>query len=227
MKKNLLLLICFLSLAGFLPVRATDFWEDFPEELEQEIDSKEAIVFADPGYTQATSQFAPGQSIYLRLEADGSGDQEKTLRLLDSAKKTINQFTLNQSGSGPYYYTLSLTAPGQPGIYYLDIKIKSGRGFSWAGQENITVGQSSGSVSVTSEAKSVTGQESGCGCGQQKSPSPSVATSAAPRIYPSATPVARPSITPEPEMINPPASLWKIFQERLARFFARLSGLLK
>ena len=74
------------------------------------------------GFTQPTHNFAPGQMVYLRLETVGSGDQEKSLRVLDASKNEIQRLSLSQAGNGPFVFTASLTAPGTPGLYYLDIR---------------------------------------------------------------------------------------------------------
>ena len=111
--------------------------------------------FSDSSFSQPTHNFSSGQTVYLRLETSGSGDQEKTLRLLDSAKKELRKIILDQSGQGPFVFTATFLAPNDPGVYYLDIKINSGQGFSLAVQENINIGAQDSQVTVTTEAEAV------------------------------------------------------------------------
>lgn len=213
MKKIILSFFLFLFLA--LPVKAIDFpqMEDFP--LPSFPDQKKvtpAIIFSDPDFTQATHQFSPSQTIYLKIETLGSGDQEKTARLLDAQKNQIQAITLNQAGSGPFVFTASLAAPSNPCTYYLDIKIKS-QSFSYASQQNLQVGEQSGSVSVLSEAVSEVNQTVG-GTESLISPSP----------FPS--PEEKTQAPPGP-LPPHPASLFSQIKDWFKTFFSYLSDLFK
>jgi len=114
---------------------------------------KQAYIFADSNYTQATNKFSPGQKIYVRIEDSFRADKEKNLKLLNAAKEEILKIVLDQNGN---LFTTSLNAPASPGTYYLDIRIE-GEGSSFNAQQNLTIGegQVSGSVLEPSPQVSV------------------------------------------------------------------------
>ena len=152
-------------------------------------------IFSDSNYSQSTNNFSTGQTVYLRYEWSGSGDKEKTLRILDSDKKEINRFSLNQSGG---YYTASFAAPGSAGIYYVDTRIDSGSGSVFNNQQNINVGGATGGsvkssatsdVSVTTKGGVVSGQNTGVPTNP-----PTV------RLSPVPTSAIDPTISPESEL---------------------------
>ena len=146
MKKIFLFLLYleFLVCAFFLGTGRVLAW-DFTGEWSG--GSNQAMIFADPNFSQATHSFKPGQTVYLKITSQTSGDREKTLRLLDSSKSQVLKMSLNQAGSNPYTFTGSFVLPSQEGVYYADVRIDNGQGAVFASQENINVGQTSGSVS--------------------------------------------------------------------------------
>jgi len=150
------IILAFLFL-GFLvltssPVYSQNLVREIfrPSDLTQE--EEDFSIFSDPAYTKPTHNFSPGQTVYIKVEVPGGGEQEKILRLLDYDKREIKRLTLAHSGSGPYIFTTSFAAPATPGIYYVDIKIKGG-GSSFASQENINVGKGCATCSVSSEVE--------------------------------------------------------------------------
>jgi hypothetical protein len=171
-KTTLLIFLLFWPLFSPAPAKAWDFQK--PAKPNQA-----ANTFKDPALNQPTREFSPGQTIYFYLETEGSGDQEKNLRLLDSEKREVQKIDLDRSGPGPFIFKASFPAPQTPGLYYLDLKIKSA-GFSLTSQTNLTVGDHQSS-SVSSEVKSV------------------VVVNGETVIAPSeTTPTAFPSVTPKP-----------------------------
>lgn len=147
MKKILPILLVFAFLAFVLPVRAVGFFEKIFEGLEGKEDF---IIFSDAAYTKPTHNFSAGQMVYVKVESAIGGDKEKTLRVLDSEKKEIKRINLNQAGN---IFTTSFPTPNTSGVYYVDIKIEDSSGSKFASQENINVGETSGSVSAEAEAK--------------------------------------------------------------------------
>lgn len=147
MKKILPVLLVFAFLTFVFPVRAVGFFEKIFEGLEEKEDY---IIFSDAAYTKPTHIFSAGQMVYVRIESSIGGDKEKILRLLDSEKKEIKRVNLNRAGN---IFTTSFSAPNTPGVYYVDIKIEDSSGSKFASQENINVGEASGTTSVSAEAK--------------------------------------------------------------------------
>lgn len=150
MKKILLILSVFVFLGMTSPVRGVAFFEELFEKLDLGEEKEDFSIFSDPAFTQPTHNFSPGQMVYVRVESLVSGDREKTLRILDAEKREIQKLNLNQTGS---LFTASFPAPNNPGVYYIDIKIEDLGGSKFASQENINVGEATGAVSVSSEAK--------------------------------------------------------------------------
>lgn len=119
-------------------------WAFFDQE-------EDFTIFSDPHFSQPSHSFNPGDKIYVRIKTIIDGEKEKRLRLLDAEKKTLETLILAKSGQNPFIYSLSFAAPIDPGIYYLDIKIRDGQGSVYASQSNINVGRASGQA-VSSEA---------------------------------------------------------------------------
>lgn len=209
MKKIFLILSLFVFLGIASPVLGFNFWENVPkpaglkEKLRQERDSK---IFSDAEFSQPVNRFLPGQMVYIRIKAQGSGDKEKTLRVLDSNKKEVQKITLEQVGSGPFVFTASFLAPDASGVYYVDIKIDNGQGSVFSSQENINVGDSDGSASVSSEAESVV-----------VSTSSSVATLSGAEIVSEAGESASPSFFP----------IVGFFKKAFSQFLSFLSGIFR
>lgn len=157
--RKLFLAFCFLLFLGLAwPVEGLAFWENLPKPagFKEKPDKEQTLgIFSDTGFSQATNQFSPGQTVYVRVEAQGSGDKEKTLRVLDAGKDEVERMSLDQSGTGPYVFTASFAAPNAAGVYYVDIKLDSGQGSVYSAQANINVGDSGRSASVSSEAEGV------------------------------------------------------------------------
>lgn len=156
MKKLIVLLAIFIFFR--FPLSAQAVGTGFIDKMVKRIDSlpleKTEVIFSDPSYSKSAHNFFSGQTVYIRVKNAGNGDKQKTLLLLDSAKKEIFALNLNQSGSGPYLFTTTFKAPDKSGIYYVDIKIDSGSGSVYSSQQNINVGELQAQVSISSEAKS-------------------------------------------------------------------------
>ena len=114
-------------------------------------------IFSDPDFNQPTNNFSPGQMVYLKVESSIDGSGEESLRILDAEKKEIQEFILNRQGN---ILTASFASPVNPGVYYLDVKIKDNQGSVYASQENIIVGKAS-SRSVSSQTVVVVEEEDG------------------------------------------------------------------
>lgn len=107
-------------------------------------------VSSSAGFETQERDFQAGQRIYVRLQSSSSGDKEKTLKLLDSEKKEVLRLDFEVSGG---MYSASFIAPSKGGVYYLDIRIDSGQGSVFASQQNINIGEASGSVASSAESR--------------------------------------------------------------------------
>jgi len=117
--------------------------------------SKNFGIFSDGEFKIPAHNFSAGKKIYVHLIISGSGEEEKVIRLLDAGKNEIDRVSPNQEGNNPYTYTATFIAPAKDGTYYIDAKIKDGEGFTFAGQQNISVSsQAESRVSVSEENSS-------------------------------------------------------------------------
>ncbi len=115
------------------------------------IETKNKVqVSSSAGFETQERDFSAGQRIYVRLQSSSSGDKEKTLKLLDSEKKEVLRLDFEVSGG---MYSASFIAPNKGGVYYLDIRIDSGQGSVFAGQQNINIGEATGSVASSVESR--------------------------------------------------------------------------
>jgi hypothetical protein len=92
----------------------------------------------DQACQNQTSYFQAGEKIYFQVKNEGDGSQQRLVRVLDYKKAEVSRVTLNRSGGTPYLYSAELTAPVNPGTYYVDVKIEGG-GSNFASQRNFTV----------------------------------------------------------------------------------------
>ncbi len=107
-------------------------------------------VSSSSGFETQERDFLGGQRVYVRLQSSSSGDKEKTLKLLDGEKKEVLRLDFEVSGG---MYSASFIAPNKEGVYYLDIRIDSGQGSVFAGQQNINIGEVTGSVASSAESR--------------------------------------------------------------------------
>jgi len=116
------------------------------------IETKNKVqVSSSAGFETQERDFYAGERVYVRLQSSSSGDKEKTLKLLDSEKKEVLRLDFEVSGG---MYSASFIAPNKGGVYYLDIRIDSGQGSVFAGQQNINIGEVAGGAAVSSVAES-------------------------------------------------------------------------
>lgn len=154
----LLLWFFFLLSPGFVLGFSLPDIESMTAKVKEEIKSQ-AKVYTDPEYTQPSNNFTPGQEVFIRLETTSSGEQEASLRLLNSQKIELSRYSFQRNGNSPYVFTAMLKAPEETGTYYLDIRIDSGLGAVFSGQQNINVGQAEGVVKAEAHAQVTSGSQ--------------------------------------------------------------------
>lgn len=101
-------------------------------------------IFADANYSQSTVNFSPGDRIYLKIETFNDGEQQRTVKLLNSQKETLSTFALQREGNNPFIFKQSFPAPNEEGIFYLHLDIKGSGGSVYTAESNINVGKTSG-----------------------------------------------------------------------------------
>ena len=114
-------------------------------------------IFQDALFEKPTVNFNPGDKVYVRIITQSDGEKERSLKLLNEKKEELKTFELVQDKDSDTY-SLSFTTPDTPGIYYLKVKIDSGKGTVFSGERNINVGKT-GDISVSSRSQNVVKEE--------------------------------------------------------------------
>src|SRR3989344_8181154 len=116
-----LLLVLPLALLSFKNDFNFDF--DIPKYDIVQTSSKMEIA-SDSGFSNQTTNFNPGQTVYVKITSDVSGSSKKALNLRDNQYNLITSFGLSQISSSPYQFTASLTAPSA-GNYSLEANLET------------------------------------------------------------------------------------------------------
>lgn len=119
-------------------------------------------IFADLDCSQATVNFSPGDQVYLKIETFNDGEQQRTVKLLNSQKETLSTFILQREGNNPFIFKQSFPAPNEEGIFYLHLDIKGDGGSVYVAESNINVGKTSGEVKSTAIAEANVKSSSEC-----------------------------------------------------------------
>lgn len=99
-------------------------------------------TFADNIFTQEKINFKSGDTVYVKVETSISGEDEKSLRLLDWQKQKVSDLPLEKTDFG---FKSSFAAPAQDGVYYLNLRLRTG-GSTFSAERNINVGKAEGGV---------------------------------------------------------------------------------
>jgi hypothetical protein len=173
--------------------------KDVSHIAEQAIGKVETTVtegittYSDNNYQTKTTNFSPGQTIYLQVKTNIDGTTKKSVDLLDSNKNKISSYELNKSSNNPFIYTQSFPAPNTSGIYYLDMEIRSGESSVYKGEQNINIGNTNGSVKSESTAQ-VTAS---AGRNVQSNNSQEQSNNSQEKITDQASPQATPQMSPQ------------------------------
>lgn len=103
-------------------------------------------VSTDSNFSNKTSSFSAGQTIYVRLNSDSSGDKKSQLNLRDNDYNLLTTYSLSKNGST---FSVSLSAPASEGYYSLEAQVES-EGSSTTKVKTIKVGKpTNASVNVS------------------------------------------------------------------------------
>lgn len=132
-----------------LPIFALIIFTIFPSNILAA--SLEVSKTAD--FSQFTTDFNAGETIYVRVVTDNSGQDKRALNLRDNNYNLLQSFTFSKSANS---YTTNIQAPQNGGYYSLEARIES-KGSITNSVRTIKVGTpSSANVNVR-----VNGQKSG------------------------------------------------------------------
>lgn len=209
-------MIGIITLAVFSPVLLSFNTQGFLDNLlkdvgtitEKTIGKVETTVtesittFSDNNYQTKTTNFSPGQTVYLQVKTNIDGTTKKSVDILDSSKGKVLSFELNKSSSNPYIYTQSFAASGIEGIYYLDIEIRSGESSVYKAQQNINVGQTAGSVKAESSVTAIADTGGNVQSNNSKDLADQVSPQATPQMIPKIAGDSGKSIASIPARMN-------------------------
>ena len=109
-----------------LPLALNHFQDsDFKTDIKIPRTSTNMEIAADAGFTNQTLQFSAGQTIYVRVTANNSGDTKSVLNLRDNLYNLLATYGFSKTGSNPYQFTVNFPAPGASGNYSLEANIES------------------------------------------------------------------------------------------------------
>lgn len=109
---------------------------------------------ADSNFSQKTTNFSQGQTIYVRVVSQNDGTESHVLNLRDNNYNLMQSFTFSKNGDT---YTASFSAPGD-GTYSLEASIKSNGSVvslvqtikvGDGGSTNVTIRQTNNSSNVS------------------------------------------------------------------------------
>lgn len=101
-----------------LPIFALIIFTIFPSNILAA--SLEVSKTAD--FSQITTDFNAGQTIYVRVVTDNNGDDKRALNLRDNNYNLLQSFTFSKSADT---YTTNIQAPQNGGYYSLEARIES------------------------------------------------------------------------------------------------------
>lgn len=166
------------------------------------------------GFSNKTTNFNPGQTIYVKVEANNSGDTKHQLDLRDNEYNQISTYNLDRSEGNKF--TTNFSAPTSEGYYSLEAEIQSGSSIStWV--KTIKVGNSpNASVKVNIQNK-VEGQRSFTVTNSSPAPrNPALSPKASSQLSPSPSPrevLSSEDVNIVPERRNPFFDLTSFFKK--------------
>lgn len=122
-------------------------------------------IAQDSSFANKTLKFNSGQTIYVKVTSDVSGQTKRVLNLRDNTYNLIKTYALRLISSNPYVFTTSLPAPHVAGNYSLEAIVES-KGSVVNLVKTIEVGGNGGnnsSVSVNINNQVNTGPPAGSG----------------------------------------------------------------
>lgn len=169
----------------------------------------------DASFATSTQDFSPGQTIYVRISADNSGETSHQLNLRDNQYNNLESFTLNKLSGNQF--SINFSAPQNEGYYSLESQVES-QGSISTSVKTIKVGSpQNASVKVNIQNKvqgqSVTDQFN---TNNQKPPSPPANSSPLPTNF-----------SEEPEIFDNPDFTFEDKPHQKSNFLLNLEQFIK
>lgn len=155
----------------FLPVFALIAFTAKP--LITEIQASSMIISSSSDFASQAEGFLPNQTVYVKVEANNSGETKKELNLRSNSYDFIASYPLTNIGNN--VFTASFQAPGS-GYYSLEAKIES-HGSNSTSVKTLRVGASTNPsihVNVNSNNSSSNSNEKVSTQEEKNSPSPTL-----------------------------------------------------
>ena len=98
---------------------------DFKTDIKIPRTNTNMEIATDAGFANQTLNFSAGQTIYVRVTADNSGDSSSVLNLRSNLYNLLATYQFSKTGTNPYQFTVNFPAPGASGNYSLEANIES------------------------------------------------------------------------------------------------------
>lgn len=169
----------------------------------------------DASFATITQDFSPGQTIFVRILTDNSGETSHQLNLRDNQYNNLESFTLNKLSGNQF--SVNFSAPQNEGYYSLESRVES-QGSISTSVKTIKVGSpQNASVKVNIQNK-VQGQSIAVqnSTNNQISPSPQINSSPLPSNF-----------SPEPEIFDNPDFILEDKSRQKSNFLLNLEQFIK
>jgi len=109
-----------------LPLALNFFQDtDFKVDIKIPRTNTNMEIATDANFASQTLNFSAGQTIYVRVTADNSGDSSSVLNLRSNLYNLLATYQFSKTGTNPYQFTVNFPAPGASGNYSLEANIES------------------------------------------------------------------------------------------------------
>ena len=115
-----------ITLFLLLPLALNFFQDtDFKVDIKIPRTNTNMEIATDANFASQTLNFSAGQTIYVRVTADNSGDSSSVLNLRSNLYNLLATYQFSKTGTNPYQFTVNFPAPGASGNYSLEANIES------------------------------------------------------------------------------------------------------
>ena len=131
--------------------------------------ASDLTIATDSNFSSQTDNFAAGQTIYVKVNANSDGSEKRQLNVRDNNYNLLQSFTLDYLGGNEFKKTI--TAPQNEGYYSLEARIEA-EGSVSTSVETIKVGEPQ-NASININVNSKSGGQTTLGNKTTPAPSPS------------------------------------------------------
>jgi hypothetical protein len=115
------------SLLLLLPFAFLNLFQngDFKTDINIPQTNSNMEIATDSNFSNQTLNFSAGQTIYVRVTANNSGDSKSVLNLHDNLYNLLKTYQLSKINTSPYQFTTNFPAPSSSGNYSLEARVET------------------------------------------------------------------------------------------------------